>query len=794
MRQHRMTSVVAALALLLGCAPLTLVYKGLFDWMLPVTITVGMVLGASIGARALRWNTVLQVLAMFVALLLACTWQYSNGGAILGLIPGPGTFHSFGVLMGQAGQDINEQVLPVESTQALVFLLVVGVGALAVLTEIFVSVMRIPALAGIPLLLLYLIPMALLTKDMPWLLFIPGALGFLWLLMTDNIDRVRRYGRRFSGDGRGIDRWEPSPLAGTGRWLAALVVGIALLLPILVPGVNSNLLAGLATGTGSGGVTGGGTTLAPWSRLSGALDKGESQVLGYVETNQRSDTGYLKMYSLGKLTEDGFSDSVKLSSQSYPAEEGLRTDNTEQVKSENYRADVKITTLDNNALPLFSYATDVDLDREVSDDWEFDPVADTVMSDGASTRGMEYSFDYTRYEYSEEALREAPDVSQGSEEYRLNTEHPNIDSVRKLTEELTADKDNQYDKVQSIFKFFNKDNGFKYVLETDNRGTATDIENFLDYREGYCQQYAATMGWMVREAGIPARVALGLTPGRQTDKGYELNTDNFHAWVEVYFEDFGWIPFDPTPAAGVAGSQDSPWAQDPNAPDDETDEGGDEGDDENSGEEGNNEQLNPGQRPDTGGNVFRPKPIAGRLPAPVWPYWGTGAVVAGLAVLAPGLLRSLRRRRRLSVPESRPVEAAESAWREMCDSLTDLRVRFDESETARALSTRLITEYSLSGAAAAGLRHLAAAQERSRYAPEPPSGLTLRKAARAARFGVAEQQSRWAQLRADLLPASLLSAWASGLRRASSAVGNLRVRSARILGALLPRRRSAASR
>ena len=54
-----------------------------------------------------------------------------------------------------------------------------------------------------------------------------GAVGFLWLLVTDNVDRVRRFGRRFTGDGRDVDVWEPSPLAAAGRRLAVVGVLVA---------------------------------------------------------------------------------------------------------------------------------------------------------------------------------------------------------------------------------------------------------------------------------------------------------------------------------------------------------------------------------------------------------------------------------------------------------------------------------------------------------------------------------------------------------------------------------------
>ena len=63
-----------------------------------------------------------------------------------------------------------------------------------------------------------------------------APLGFLWLLVTDNVDRVRRFGRRFTGDGRDVDVWEPSPLAAAGRRLAVVGVLVAVLLPLAVPG------------------------------------------------------------------------------------------------------------------------------------------------------------------------------------------------------------------------------------------------------------------------------------------------------------------------------------------------------------------------------------------------------------------------------------------------------------------------------------------------------------------------------------------------------------------------------
>jgi transglutaminase-like putative cysteine protease len=68
---------------------------------------------------------------------------------------------------------------------------------------------------------------------------------------------------------------------------------------------------------------------------------------------------------------------------------------------------------------------------------------------------------------------------------------------------------------------------------------------------GYCQYFAGAMALMLRYLGIPARVAVGFAGGTYDSKQHLWNvTDReAHAWVEVWFKGYGWVPFDPTPAA-----------------------------------------------------------------------------------------------------------------------------------------------------------------------------------------------------------------------------------------------------
>ena len=71
-------------------------------------------------------------------------------------------------------------------------------------------------------------------------------------------------------------------------------------------------------------------------------------------------------------------------------------------------------------------------------------------------------------------------------------------------------------------------------------------------KAGFCQQYATAMAVLVRELGLPARVAVGYQAGTLQDDGrYLVQSEDAHAWVEVFFEGYGWLQFEPTPGHGT---------------------------------------------------------------------------------------------------------------------------------------------------------------------------------------------------------------------------------------------------
>ena len=96
---------------------------------------------------------------------------------------------------------------------------------------------------------------------------------------------------------------------------------------------------------------------------------------------------------------------------------------------------------------------------------------------------------------------------------------------------------------------------YSYSLGAGNHsGENTYLGNFLfDTHKGHCALYATTLTLLLRYYGIPSRYVTGyVVNGRyqsKTDEGfvYSIKEKQLHAWVEVYFDDIGWLPFDPTP-------------------------------------------------------------------------------------------------------------------------------------------------------------------------------------------------------------------------------------------------------
>ena len=116
---------------------------------------------------------------------------------------------------------------------------------------------------------------------------------------------------------------------------------------------------------------------------------------------------------------------------------------------------------------------------------------------------------------------------------------------------ITSGQATPYAKARALQDHFHR--GFKYDLNARPGHDNGALENFLfRTKTGYCEQYAGAYAVMARAVGLPARVAVGFTPGElQTDGTYHVRDEHAHAWPEVYLHQFGWVAFEPTPGRGA---------------------------------------------------------------------------------------------------------------------------------------------------------------------------------------------------------------------------------------------------
>ncbi|MCM3746481.1 DUF3488 and transglutaminase-like domain-containing protein [Paenibacillus pasadenensis] len=141
--------------------------------------------------------------------------------------------------------------------------------------------------------------------------------------------------------------------------------------------------------------------------------------------------------------------------------------------------------------------------------------------------------------------------------------------VAELAQQITADSEKDFDKALAIQNYLRSN--FRYTNQPDlSRKKSKDfVDSFLfEIQEGYCDYFSTAMAVMARHIGLPSRWVKGYAPGSGSipeedvmrrgaeameqlgttgTETYTVKNSDAHSWVEIYFEGYGWIPFEPTP-------------------------------------------------------------------------------------------------------------------------------------------------------------------------------------------------------------------------------------------------------
>jgi transglutaminase-like putative cysteine protease len=133
--------------------------------------------------------------------------------------------------------------------------------------------------------------------------------------------------------------------------------------------------------------------------------------------------------------------------------------------------------------------------------------------------------------------------------------------ITEMARSETSGATTPFEAAWLLQHWFRDSGEFSYSTDVSTGHASLDLEDWLteptsiNYRVGYCEQFAAAMAVLGRSVGIPSRVVWGFTPGRveQQPDGTDVvvvRDNNAHAWVEMWMDGFGWVRFDPTPRGG----------------------------------------------------------------------------------------------------------------------------------------------------------------------------------------------------------------------------------------------------
>lgn len=762
-----LATIAAACALLPLVSPAT--------WLLQVSVLICVQTGVGVIGRRLPLARPLTILAQAIVSLLVLTVIFASEQALGGVLPSPEVFREFGDLLTAGSQDVSQYTVPAPVTEGIRLMLIGGVLAVALIVDALAVTYRSAAPAGLPLLALYSVAAGLSEDGARWLWFLCAAGGYLLLLLAEGRERLSQWGRLFTDRLRpGAPAYQPGSVVGparapvrTGRRIGALSLGIALVVPAMLPSLSGGLLDSVR---GSGGGPGGDGTVSavnPLVALQDSLNQPENRtVLTYRSRGGSNSEMYLRIVALDQFDGSAWKPSerrIRSLPNQLPPPRGLNP----EVKTKRVSTSVKAADwYAQNWLPMPYPASRVQIDGQ----WRFEPEGRTLVGDrGQTTRGAEYQVESLSVQPTVEQLAQAGAAPPAlAEEYtQVPDSLPSV--VAEQAQDLVRGANNDYERAMKLQQWFAEDGGFTYDTEVRAGSGSAAIVNFLEQKEGFCVHFAFSMAAMSRTLGIPARVAVGFTPGTsQGDGRMAVGLQDAHAWPELYFEGVGWTRFEPTPTRGSA----PPYAT-PDAPDVDVDP---EEDLPERPEESVEPTPEPSQSQECTAEEKRADPQCGQLPAlPDSGSSGGGfpvrltALLAGAALLLVGLpvlplLWRVRARSRRLARDAGPLDA----WRELMDCGWDFGITPDEAATPRKAAERLVREGELEPEAAASAQRVALAVEQVLYAREPEAVSGLAADVLRVREALRARASRGLRLRALLLPRSAVRVkWAAAERWAA---------------------------
>jgi transglutaminase-like putative cysteine protease len=500
---------------------------------------------ASVGIAAAfeRRSLLLATAVSALALLVAIGWVVFPDTLWLGL-PTRETLHAIVEALGRVGRDAQVQVAPSEPLRPLL---------LAAVTAVWTASFSAHALAiraGSPLLAV-LPPIALVgfadtvledgARPLYALLLLTAA---LLVVFADGMRRIRQWGPVWSSPGRR----RLSSVAGRGaRRVGVTALVAALAFPGVLPGFRDDPLVDFST-TGTEG-----TRLDPLVAIRSNLVRDEAIPLYRIDSTDRLGApfgSYWRAYALDTFDGDRWTTSDPRGERGSLTSAHTSLDPAVEPRASVVRSvHQRITLLQQQediALPMAYPAVRVDVPTTQV---RYDKDLGTVTMRGTLPRESTYTVDSNLVIPTPGDLDPLIPTPPNARYVFLPKSMP--PQIHQIAERwaATATKPDPYRRILAIMDHFTSPGGpFVYSTAVDTRDDTDALLTFLTKtHRGFCQQFAAAMAVLVRALGYPARVAVGYRTGTTSGGDFLVTTHDAHAWVEVYFPGYGWLPFEPTP-------------------------------------------------------------------------------------------------------------------------------------------------------------------------------------------------------------------------------------------------------
>lgn len=521
------------------------------EWVGPAVLIVALV--AMVGGllRGVGAPPGAVVAGQLVAALAALMGGFLRETLWYGL-PTPDTVELAASLVREAGRVLQSYAAPAPATAGVQFLVVLLMALTAICVDAIGVTNRSPAIAGLPLMAVFLVSVSNTGEAMQPQFFI--AVAAAWLAM------VAQQGNRLVGGWPSADRREmvgshdvshgPTGHRTLARMLGVVTLAAALLAASLLPHLPPTFFGeGLARNSEGNDLSpGGSVSFTDTMDLAADLNSQSNEIVirykssAYplpplrVTAAQEYDGQSWLPPSYPDLDETGQGPTIEL-----PRPAGLSPDVATTV------AEIDVLQ---SGLKAPHIATPWPLvSAQLGVDGAYDPATEAVRV-AAPADGYRASFLQVapRGQLPDSIGATKADPADFDPDL-LAVDPAAAPAVGKLADEIVGGATNDLE-IASLIQNHLHSGPYRYSLTLVPGGDPNDpITHFLETRQGFCVQFATAMVMMARHEGIPARMAVGFLPGVNEDGVMTVRQANAHAWPELWISGLGWTRFEPTPGS-----------------------------------------------------------------------------------------------------------------------------------------------------------------------------------------------------------------------------------------------------